>query len=271
MTGGRCCGDEALQLFLNGAPGTVGGPLESQPVTRSNAAGMAALRRSPTRLRWHPAGIFDTQVGSTEEGGRGNIGAVTSVSTESVGEPPGRRAVHLLFGLPAFLLVYLDWRLALGIAVWFLFLNAEVLPRTRLAAGWFRAGEGWTGGIVTYPLTVAVLVALFREDSLPAAAGWVAMAFGDGGAAIVGRRWRLLACPWNRAKSVGGMLGFLAGAGPALAVVHGQYEGFGWGSCGFAVAVAAGGAVLETIPVPVNDNPVVGLTSGFIAYLLGRA
>ena len=175
-----------------------------------------------------------------------------------------RRLVHLFFGLPALAFPWLDWRVALIVSIWALILNAELLPRTTLGAGLFRPGERF-GGIVLYPLTVVLLCCAFRADTLPIAAGWCLMAFGDPAASIVGGRWPGRSLPWNPAKSVGGSLAFFV-VGALVATFVMQRHGIAGAALWPAPAAAAFCAVVESLPSRIDDNLRVGLAGGLAAW-----
>jgi dolichol kinase len=198
-------------------------------------------------------------VAAASEPAPGSGGAAPSEAT--------RRGVHVASGLPAFLLPWLDWRLALGVAAYFLFLNAEVLPRTRWGRRILR-GRSRDVGVILYPATVAALVVVFRADLLPAAAGWVALAFGDPAASWVGRTWGRRRWPWGGGKSVEGAVAFAVAALLPLALVHGEFRGLSATSFLFAALVGGVAAVLESLPFRLDDNPVVGFGAGGTAWLL---
>ena len=68
-------------------------------------------------------------------------------------------------------------------------------------------GEAWSG-LVLYGFSAAVLTAtgLFERSRVPAAAGLLALALGDGLGGLVGRRWgrRRYRVPWAKTKSLEG-------------------------------------------------------------------
>ncbi len=192
---------------------------------------------------------------------------MTGRGPEARGESRRRRA-HALFGLPAFLLPWLDPRVVLLAALWAAFLNAFFLPSTALGAGWRRPDEGWTGGLVIYPVTVALLALLFQHASYALAAGWTAMAFGDPPAAFWGRRrpWRPLS--WNQDKSWGGSLAFFLCAAAALSLVGIRHDLGLPGSLGRAIPLALAGAFIESLPSRLDDNLTVGVGVGGLAWVL---
>ncbi len=179
-----------------------------------------------------------------------------------------RRRAHAFFGAPAFLLPWLDPRVILLAALWAAFLNAFFLPSTALGASWRRPSEGWTGGLVVYPLTVAVLALLFRHTPYALAAGWTAMAFGDPAAAFWGRRHPVRPWRWNPVKSWGGSLAFFLCAAGAIFLV-GCRHGFGpLRSIALAVLLASVGAIIESSSGRLDDNLTVGVGVGALAWLL---
>lgn len=186
-----------------------------------------------------------------------------------VADERGRRLAHVLFGLPAFAAVVMDWRATLLVALFFLFLNAEVLPHTRLGAGWRRPGEGALGGLVAYPLSVCLLALIFRTDTVAIAAGWAAMSFGDPVAAWSGRRLGGAPCPWNARKRLSGAAAFALAAAVPLVVIHAEGSGWSAGAAGAGLAVAVAASLLETLPLPLDDNLVVALGAGACAAALG--
>lgn len=179
-----------------------------------------------------------------------------------------RRRAHALFGLPAFLLPWLDPRVVLLAALWAAFLNAFFLPATALGASWRRPREGWTGGLVVYPLTVALLALLFRHAPYALAAGWTAMAFGDPAAAFWGRLRPFRAWGWNGKKSWGGSLAFFLCAASVI-FLAGLRQGFDpLRSIVLAIPLALGGALIESLPGRLDDNLTVGVGVGALAWLL---
>ena len=130
----------------------------------------------------------------------------------------GRRWIHFLFGGVAFLLPYPSWGLSLALALFALFVNAAVLPRTTAAQTLYRTGEGLNGGLVTYPLTVAVLLLIYRSHVAPVALAWTTMAWGDPAAAWLGGRPGSRPLPWNRNKTTAGSLAFILASAAGLAL-----------------------------------------------------
>ena len=132
-----------------------------------------------------------------------------------------RKIVHMSMLIFAFLLPYLTWRQAAGCALLALLFNVVVLPRLgadlRKSPASASGAGVWTG-IFIYPLSVLVLILLYRHDLHIVGATWAIMALGDGTASVTGGALRGPALPWNREKTWSGFLGFIM-AGTAGAYV----------------------------------------------------
>jgi len=128
----------------------------------------------------------------------------------------------MLMALFALLLRWLSYPQALACAVGAIVFNAFILPR--LPGGkerLYRADErerGYSRGILTYPVSVFVLVLVFPVPV--AAAMWGVLSFGDGPATLVGSRPGGKPLPWNRKKTVEGFLAFILGAAPSAAFLY---------------------------------------------------
>lgn len=184
-----------------------------------------------------------------------------------------RKAGHIGAGLGALLVRPLGPGPVLGLVLAALLFNAFVLPRW--LGGRLRRPEerGAFWGPTWYALSVALLLVMFWRLPDLAAAGWLLLAVGDGAATIVGRRWGKRRLPWNREKSWAGSLAywFMGSAAafsmlwpPAAVPLAARPEEtvrvvafFAIG----AVALALAAAVVESLPLPVDDNllpPLVG-------------
>jgi len=172
-----------------------------------------------------------------------------------------RKFVHIIFGCCALLLRYLSWFEAALVAIAALGFNLIIMPRVGSAI--YRPSDRArrvASGIVLYPLSVLLLIVIFPDRLDIAAAAWGILAFGDGMATVVGKRLGRRPIPWNREKSIAGSVAlFVCGsvAGAALAwwcrpnVVPPAYL---WFSLGAPVAAALVAALVETIPVRLDDN-----------------
>ncbi len=187
-----------------------------------------------------------------------------------------RQLVHLGVGGFALLLRVLTWWQAALAALAALVFNLAILPRlagTRL----YRPSElaaGHAPGIVFYPLAVLLLILALPHRLDLVAAAWGILAVGDAAATLAGRtlggpRWR-----WNREKTVTGTVAFFACGAPASvflawwcspAVTPPPSAAFILTAPSVATAVAA---LVETMPVRLNDNLAVPVAAGAVLWTL---
>lgn len=161
-----------------------------------------------------------------------------------------RKSLHIAFGLCAFTLAFLPWWGAALVAAGAV-LNNWLLLHRMVGRRVARHERGFDAGIVLYPLAVLALILLFRERLVHAAIAWAMMAFGDGLASPGGRAFPIARLPWNRDKSWGGMLAFLAGG------FAGGWAVSCWmGECApLLVGVTAlAAAIVESLPLGLDDN-----------------
>jgi len=173
----------------------------------------------------------------------------------------GRKLVHVAFGGCALALRYLSWWQAAILASCALAFNLIVLPR--VAPQLYRPGEltaSARSGIVLYPVAVLLLVLAFSTRLDIAAAAWAILAVGDGMATMAGRRFRWIPLPWNRAKSLAGSLALFVAGGSAGALAawwcrpNVSPAPDPWFSIAAPLAAALVAALVETIPVRLDDN-----------------
>jgi uncharacterized protein (TIGR00297 family) len=180
-----------------------------------------------------------------------------------------RQALHIAVGGFAFLLRWLTWPQAALLATGAITFNLLLLPR--LAPGVVRRGERghpWTSGLVVYPMAVLALVLLFRSRLDLAATAWAVLAAGDGMATLIGANTHTARLPWNRDKSVGGLVGFLlAGSVGAVALQWwtGPTPADSWLLIA-AVAAAVASAFAETIPIRLDDNITVPAVAAAVLW-----
>lgn len=118
-----------------------------------------------------------------------------------------RQLTHILVGAFALLLRWLTVWQAAGVAIAAIIFNLVVLPR--VSRNVFRPGDldrVTESGIVIYPVAVLALILLFPHRPDIAAASWAILAAGDGLATLVGAHVRSPKLPWNRDKSVAGLV-----------------------------------------------------------------
>jgi uncharacterized protein (TIGR00297 family) len=172
-----------------------------------------------------------------------------------------RKFVHIGFGVCAFFLRDLPWWGAALIALTALMFNVFAMPR--VGAVIYRPADrsrAFAQGVVFYPLAVLLLILLFPHRPDIAAAAWAILALGDGMSSVLGRRFGRRRIPWNREKSICGSVAlFLCGGAagallawwcrPALATPPPM-----WFSLGAPFAASLVAALVETIPIRLDDN-----------------
>lgn len=176
-----------------------------------------------------------------------------------------RKSLHIAFGGFAFTLRWLPWWAAAGVSLAAVLGNWLVLHRlvgSRVA----RHERGFDAGIVLYPAAVTVLILVFRHQLHYAAVAWVMMAAGDGFASIGGKAAPIAPLPWNREKSLGGLLSFVvAGAAAGLLVAWWM----GWNAPVVVVVTAIAAAVAESLALGVDDNIVVPFAASAALVIAG--
>ena len=184
-----------------------------------------------------------------------------------------RKIVHMSMLIFAFLLPYLTWTQAAGCALLALLFNVVVLPRLgadlRKSPASAPGGAVWTG-IVIYPISVLALILLYRHDLHIAGATWAILALGDGTASVTGGALRGPALPWNHQKTWSGFLGFIV-AGTAGAYVLTRWVAPAVApdiALRICVATAVVGAIVESLPVRLDDNATVPLVAGAFMFCL---
>jgi len=184
-----------------------------------------------------------------------------------------RKIVHISMLSFALLLPFLTWAEAAGAALAALVFNLFVLPRLELDLGKQAGGEAaarpvqWTG-IVAYPVSVLVLILLYGRRMEMVGAVWAIMALGDGFASVAGETLRGPAIPWNRGKTWSGFAAFV------IAGTLGSFAMARWIDPSLpelkvlliCAATAAVGAVVETLPIGLDDNISVPLICGGFMY-----
>jgi uncharacterized protein (TIGR00297 family) len=186
-----------------------------------------------------------------------------------------RQLVHISMSAFALLLRVLTWWQAALCAAAAALFNLFVLPRFggRALSRPADALRGYPLGIVIYPVAVLLLILAFPSRLDIAASAWGVMAFGDGGATLLGRRWGRHRLPWNPDKTFEGLAAFVVAGGaagvflswwtaPAITPEPG---------CAFILAapiVAAFAAGLaETVPIHLDDNVTVPAVAGSVLWV----
>src|SRR6516165_7659887 len=199
-----------------------------------------------------------------------------------------RKLVHMAMLGFAFLLPFLTWVQAAGAAVLALVFNLFILPSLEVdlrkrsgSVGTALVGALEEGGhsarpsdtltgIILYPISVLALILVYRH-SLPVVGGvWAIMALGDGMASVVGEARGGPALPHNPEKTWSGFGAFV------LAGTAGAYVLTRWGSpatppeSALVVSAAAAlvGALVESLPIRLDDNLSVPLVCGGFMFCL---
>jgi uncharacterized protein (TIGR00297 family) len=216
---------------------------------------------------------------------------------------PARKRLFMASLLFAFLFPYVTWTQAAGCALLLLLFNTLILPWLDVDVSkrpgisepppgpLLNEGGGTCipaahtypaptldkrTGIILYPISVLALILLYRNHLHVAAAAWAIMALGDGMATVAGEALCGSALPWNRQKTWPGFISFV------VAGTVGAYLLTRWivpeippqKTLMVCAAGALLGAVLESLPLPLDDNITVPLVVGafmFCAFLVERS
>jgi uncharacterized protein (TIGR00297 family) len=172
-----------------------------------------------------------------------------------------RKFVHIAFGGCAFLLRTLTWQQAALLAATALAFNVLVLPR--VGSSIYRPADRlrkYAHGIVFYPVAVLLLILVFPQRLDIVAAAWGILAFGDGMASLIGKRFGRRRIPWNADKSIAGSVAlFVSGAIGGIVLAWWCRANVtpppaAWYSIGVPIAAALVAALVETIPARLDDN-----------------
>ena len=187
-----------------------------------------------------------------------------------------RQLLHITMVGFAGLLRVLTWPQAAAMAAAALLFNGLLLGR--VVPGIIRPADaaGHRAGVMFYPLSVLLLVLVFQARLDMVAAAWAVMAFGDGTATLAGMRIGGPRLPWNQDKTWSGLAAF-AVAGSVGAVALSMWvapavsptpaAAFTWYA---PVAAALVAALVETIPVGLDDNLSVPFAAGLVLWLADR-
>jgi uncharacterized protein (TIGR00297 family) len=197
-----------------------------------------------------------------------------------------RQWVHIGSGLFAFLLRFMTWWQGAALAGVALLFNVFVLPYIggrRLYRPTDEA-RGFPLGILLYPLAVLLLILSFPTRPDIAAAAWGILAFGDGTSTLAGHWWQRIdrrrvslsrPLPWNREKTFAGTLAFIvfAAAGAVALALWTRpsvvpMPPLIWAICA-PIAAAIAAALVETLPVRLDDNISVPFTAAAVLWLAG--
>jgi dolichol kinase len=178
---------------------------------------------------------------------------------------PGLLVVGLLLiphadplGLPARLIL----PAVIGATCWFA-LRSEAMYR--------RCGEReWSISVISYGVITASLLAAVPGQPEIGMAVTMIIAFGDGSATLAGLLVRGRRLPWNSEKSWAGTAAFVICATPLATLVYWAEARPGVTlplACACVAPAAAVAALVESLPIRVNDNIRVGVAAGLILLL----
>lgn len=191
----------------------------------------------------------------------------------------GRKAAHVAFGGLAFLLRATSWPEAAAIAAAAFVFNWQLLPRLGGRRLWRPAERerGYASGVLLYPLCVLGLILAFRYELWKAAAVWSILAWGDGMASVVGQVVGGARLPWNPRKTWAGSVAFLVfgSAGASLLTAWTLRLPLAAWSSGrileVIVPVVFACALVESLPVSLDDNVSVAFVGGVLVAVLSEA
>jgi uncharacterized protein (TIGR00297 family) len=197
----------------------------------------------------------------------------TSAATMPRSLFPPRKVALIAMLMFAFLFPFLNFTQSLGCALLALLLTTSILPQLNVElrkAGGVAARAYSPNRILAYPLSVLALVILYRHEPYIAAAVWGIMALGDGTASVAGKALGSPALPWNQQKTWAGFASFvLAGTFAAYALTRWVAPEL---DADFALCASAAtalvGAVVESLPIELDDNISVPIICGAFMYCL---
>lgn len=188
-----------------------------------------------------------------------------------------RKLVHIGSSAFALLLRWLNfWQAAIFALIALLF-NWFILPRIG-GKNIYRQQDlkrGYPIGILLYPISVLILLFLFPKHLYIVAAAWGIMAWGDGFASIIGRKYGNTKLPWNPNRSYAGTLSFFV-IGSIAAVFFTWWtrpnppEPIFWYVVLIPVLATFFAAIVETIPTGIDDNLTVPLSAGLLLFALNQ-
>jgi len=189
-----------------------------------------------------------------------------------------RQLEHMAPLVFAFLLKYLTWGQAIALAalavLYALFVSSRLWQSARRPD---EAKRGFSTGKVAYAVSILVLVLLFPEDEYLVAAVWANLSVGDAFSNLAGRRFGHTRLPWSPDKTWAGMgAAFVASAvaGFILLVWTGiPSAGVGVSRLAalYAVATSLVCSLVETLPLPIDDNISICASGGLFLGWLSRA
>lgn len=184
-----------------------------------------------------------------------------------------RKTAHILAGFPAFLLKQLPFNVMILFGVAMVAASWALRPKWR----WLRelakpedvANRAFIGAR-HYFVTVFLLIVIFGlRYSAIATAGWLALAWGDGAAALVGGQ-RSPRLPWSRHKTISGFVTCVLLVYCAILIAYlWTLDDFAWFSPSALVYFAVVSLIIgiaESVKAPIDDNYIVGLGTAVLLF-----
>jgi dolichol kinase len=184
-----------------------------------------------------------------------------------------RKSYHILAGLTAFAIRFVTPMTRVIVLIGFVLWNTFVW---RFVPSSFRRmwrptehTKGAPSGIIVYCISVLALCIVFFNHMWMTAAIWGVLAFGDGMATIVGRAIGGPRLPWNNRKGWYGSLSFVLFGTLGAAALIAWTRGVPFlPTLPLAASLAIVCAVVESLPLPLDDNITVPLAGAIALPLL---
>jgi dolichol kinase len=183
-----------------------------------------------------------------------------------------RKAYHIQAGFLAFAMSVMSINSTIVVMSILLLWNTfiwRILPAKYMTI--WRPTErtkGMPSGILIYCLSVLALLGIFYNHKWMAAMVWGVLAFGDGMATVVGRAAGGARLPWNANKGWYGSLTFVFFGTLTAALIARSYHGSFLTVLPLAAALATICAIVESLPLSLDDNLTVPLVGAIALPLL---
>ncbi len=180
-----------------------------------------------------------------------------------------RKAAHILSNLSACLSVWVlglhttSYLVLLAISIGILVMHLTIIGiKVPGIEGWLkkvgRVGETPGEGPFYNALGILFALGMLRSDPVAAIAVILMFGLGDGFATYIGTIYGKHRLPWNKNKTVEGTLGFMAGAMFAILIMPVPATVLG----------AVLGAIIESLPLRLNDNITLPVVLSLLFYFL---
>jgi len=207
------------------------------------------------------------------------IGPVRPVKTRRLPtDVIARKLFHINGGTPTWFIRFLRPTTLIAFTLFLLILNRYIMPRIangRTFWHWERfwkeseRKKGSPSGILVYCVSVLVLSIVFFQAKWMIAAIWGVLAYGDGMAELAGRGLGGPKLPWNSRKSWTGSGAFIFFGGlTASALMAWTTRGAFVSALPLGFALASICAMVESLPLPIDDNITVPITGAIALPLL---